>query len=101
MLRPQRALPILVILLAAVLALGLWLYVPDPGEDAPQVVVSVDRTLWNRLGLNQFTYVRALRRAGVGVRLVGFPSDDGASDVTLLGPAEHVFTGELEYPSAP
>jgi len=36
------------------------------------VLVSVDRTLWNRIGLNRWTYVRALRRAGVRPLLIDF-----------------------------
>jgi len=28
------------------------------------------------------------------------PSPDGAKDATLLGPAVHVFRGELSYPPA-
>jgi putative glutamine amidotransferase len=57
----------------AVLALFAVYYVPDPGHDAPRVLVSVDRTLWNDLGLNRLTYVRKLRLAGLRAVLAEFP----------------------------
>lgn len=59
----------------AVLALFAVYYVPDPGAGAPRVLVSVDRTLWNTLGLNRLTYVRKLRLAGLSPVLVEFPED--------------------------
>ncbi len=61
----------------AVLALFALFYVPDPGEGAPRVLVSVDRTLWNSAGLNRLTYVRKLRLAGLSPVLVEFPEDEG------------------------
>jgi gamma-glutamyl-gamma-aminobutyrate hydrolase PuuD len=67
---------------AAILAvLGLFavFYVPDPGEAAPRVLVSVDRTLWNSAGLNRLTYVRKLRLAGLSPVLAEFPEDGGLS----------------------
>lgn len=51
--------------------LGL-VYLPVPPADAPAVLVSVDRTLWNRSGLNRLTHVRALRDAGLRPMLVDF-----------------------------
>lgn len=59
----------------AVLALFAVYYVPDPGEGAPRVLVAVDRTLWNSVGLNRLTYVRKLRLAGLSPVLAGFPED--------------------------
>jgi putative glutamine amidotransferase len=59
----------------ALLALFAFYYVPDPGEGAPRVLVSVDRTLWNSAGLNRLTYVRKLRLAGLSTVLVMFPED--------------------------
>lgn len=55
----------------ALIALAMIAYVAvyyeaDPGDDAPRILVSVDRTLWNRVGLNRMTYVRALRRPASG-----------------------------------
>ena len=61
--------------LVAVLALFAVYYVPDPGEGAPRVLVSVDRTLWNSAGLNRLTYVRKLRLAGLSPVLAEFPED--------------------------
>lgn len=63
--------------------LGFWFYEPDPGDGAPRVLVSVDRTLWNRVGLNRWTYIRALRKAGMRPVLVDFetlPLDPDAID---------------------
>lgn len=57
----------------AVLALFAVYYVPDPGQGAPRVLVSVDRTLWNDVGLNRLTYVRKLRLAGLSPVLAEFP----------------------------
>ena len=63
----------------ALLALFAVYYVPDPGDGAPRVLVSVDRTLWNSIGLNQLTYVRKLRLAGLSPVLVDFAEDGGLS----------------------
>lgn len=77
----MRRRPILILGIApaaavlAVLALFAVYYVPDPGDGAPRVLVSVDRTLWNSFGLNQLTYVRKLRLAGVSPVLVEFAED--------------------------
>ena len=62
--------------LLGVLALFAVYYEPNPGADAPRVVVAVDRTLWNTLGLNRLTYVRALRQAGLRTELAPFPEAD-------------------------
>ena len=67
---------VLLAALLGVLALFAVYYEPDPGDGAPRVVVAVDRTLWNGLGLNRLTYVRALRRAGLSTVLVPYPDDD-------------------------
>ena len=61
--------------MVGVLALFALFYVPNPDEGAPRVLVSVDRTLWNKLGLNQLTYVRKLRLAGLETVLVEFAED--------------------------
>jgi len=61
-------------LFAAVVLYPAWLYERDPGDAAPRVLVSVDRTLWNRVGLNRWTYVRALRKAGMRPVLKNFSS---------------------------
>ena len=69
--------------LLAFASYAAWFYEPDPGDGAPRVLVSVDRTLWNRIGLNRWTYVRALRRAGLRPVLMEFgqlPPDSGATE---------------------
>ena len=77
----------------AVLALFAVYYVPDPGDDAPRVLVSVDRTLWNDLGLNRLTYVRKLRLAGLSPVLAEFPVDGEPSPDLLNGIGGLVLTG--------
>lgn len=70
-------------ILLSVVLYAAWIYETDPGDDAPRVLVSVDRTLWNRIGLNRWTYVRALRKAGMRPILVDFsrlPEDAEAID---------------------
>lgn len=70
-------------MLLAIVSYAAWFYEPDPGDGAPRVLVSVDRTLWNRIGLNRWTYVRALRRAGLRPVLMEFgqlPPDSGAAE---------------------
>lgn len=64
----------------AIMAMFALFYVPSPGEAAPRVLVSVDRTLWNSLGLNRLTYVRKLRLAGLQTVLVEFPEDGELPD---------------------
>lgn len=59
-------------LLVSITAFAIWFYEPNPGEEAPRVLVSVDRTLWNRFGLNRWTYIRALRKAGMRPVLIDF-----------------------------
>ena len=80
--------------IAALLQLGLLYHEPDPGPDAPRVLVAIDRSLWNSLGLNHFTYVRALRRAGLSPVLAEFPTggewppdvlDDSVQGLVLTG----------------
>jgi len=77
----------------AVLALFAVYYVPDPGEGAPRVLVSVDRTLWNAAGLNRLTYVRKLRLAGLSPVLAEFPEDGEPSPDLLLDIDGLVLTG--------
>lgn len=67
----RRALVAMLVLVALYAA---WFYEPDPGEGAPRILVSVDRTVWNRVGLNRWTYVRALRKAGMRPVLIDFSS---------------------------
>jgi putative glutamine amidotransferase len=62
----------LLTLLVCLVAYAAWFYEADPGDDAPRVLVSVDRTLWNRVGLNRWTYIRALRKAGMRPVLKNF-----------------------------
>jgi gamma-glutamyl-gamma-aminobutyrate hydrolase PuuD len=73
----------------AVVTAGFWVvyFEPDPGESAPAVLVSVDRTLFNAVGLNRLTYVRHLRRQGLRPVLVSFP--DAGEPIDLEG----LFTG--------
>lgn len=75
------------LLAAAILIFAGVYYEPDPGPDAPRVLVSVDRTLWNSLGLNRFTYVRQLRRAGLSPVLVQFTEDGSLPADVLESPA--------------
>ena len=68
------------LIVTALLVLALAFYEPDPGPGAPRVLVSVDRSLWNTLGLNRFTYVRQLRRAGLSPVLVRYSPDGDLSN---------------------
>jgi putative glutamine amidotransferase len=73
-------------LLAAAIGIAVMFalfYVSNPGEAAPRVLVSVDRTLWNQLGLNRLTYVRKLRLAGLHTVLVEFPESGVLPDGLL------------------
>lgn len=63
------ALATLAVLFVAALS---FVYLPIPPPNAPTVLVSVDRTLWNRTGLNRLTHVRALRDAGLRPVLIDF-----------------------------
>ena len=72
------------------LCLGAFslVYFPVPPADAPSVLVSVDRTLWNRSGFNRLTHVRALRDAGLRPVLVDFAAvtdPEAAADELLEG----------------
>ncbi len=52
----------------------------DPSA-GPTILLSLDRTLWHRLGLSRFTYIRSLERAGAEVRVFDFVSGvAGAAD---------------------
>lgn len=64
----------LLAMLLFIVLYAAWYYEPDPGEGAPRILVSVDRTVWNRVGLNRWTYVRALRKAGLRPVLIDFSS---------------------------
>ncbi|MDX1482147.1 MAG: gamma-glutamyl-gamma-aminobutyrate hydrolase family protein [Woeseiaceae bacterium] len=79
----------------AVAAGAIVVYEPNPPESAPSVLVSVDRSLWNRLGLNRFTYVATLRRAGLRTVLRAYPDDvEAAGSASLpVGIAGLVLTG--------
>jgi len=63
---------IILALLLAMVSFTVWIYEPEPDSDAPRVLVSVDRTLWNRARLNRLTYIRALRKAGIKPVLIDF-----------------------------
>lgn len=83
-----------ILLVTTVLVFAVVYYEPDPGPGAPRVLVSVDRTLWNYLGLNRFTYVRQLRRSGLSPLLLRF-TEDGTlpGDVPWESVAGLVLTG--------
>lgn len=70
-------------LFSVLFVLAVVYYVPDPGPGAPRVLVSVDRTTWNSIGLNRYTYVRQLRLAGLSPVLAPF-AEDGQADASLL-----------------
>lgn len=60
---------------ALVVALVVLLAWPKGTSEAgPMIVVSIDRTLWHRLGLTRFTYLRAVRRSGGDSRVVNAES---------------------------
>lgn len=69
------------ILAAAALcaAVAAVVYLPFLPANAPTVLVSVDRTFWNRIGLNRLTHVRALRDAGMRPHLVDFDGQNAAA----------------------
>lgn len=58
----------------------------EPSETAPKVLVSVDRTLWQRFGFSRLTYARALRAAGLRPIVIDFETlaSDAAAAGTLL-----------------
>ena len=86
---------IAVLLVAVISGLGLFAlyYVPNPGDGAARALVSVDRQLWNGLGLNRLTYVRKLRLAGLQTVLVEFPKDGGLPAAVLDDVDGLVLTG--------
>lgn len=57
----------------------------------PRIVLSVDNTLWQRLGVSRFTYQRSIRRAGGQPRVLRFDlhrwDPDPKMAVELLAPA--------------
>ena len=67
----KRRIALAVLVTLSLATFGL-VYFPAPPADAPAVLVSVDRTLWNRSGLNRLTHVRALRDAGLRPVIVDF-----------------------------
>lgn len=79
----------------AVAAAAFVVYETNPPEGAPAVLVSVDRSLWNRLGFNRFTYVATLRRAGLRTVVRAYPDDlEAARSASLpAGIAGLVLTG--------
>ncbi len=50
----------------------LWMGDSEEAADAPRVLISLDRSLWNRLRMNRWTYVRAAREAGLQPLLVDY-----------------------------
>lgn len=83
----------LVLVIATVSVLAVW-YEPDPGGNAPRVLVAIDRSAWNTVGLNRFTYVRALRRQGLSPVLAEYPNDlDQFADIWSDDYAGLVLTG--------
>lgn len=64
--------PGLVLIVAISASVGVLYDSPEPPSDAPRVLVSIDRSIWNRVGFTRFTYVRALRNAGLQPVLVDF-----------------------------
>ncbi len=52
----------------------------DREQATPTILVSIDRTLWHRLGLSRWTYVRSLRRAGAQVRVFDYAAVSGNED---------------------
>lgn len=79
---------LLAVSVCAIAALFAAYYVPDPGADAPQVLVSVDRTLWNTVRLNRLSYIRQLRLAGLRPYLAPFPPN-GANGWSALPEGIH------------
>lgn len=69
-----------------VFIVAMLVYWPPLPADAPVVLVSVDRTPWNRFGGNRLTHVRALRDAGLRPVMVDFDAgnDTAASAGALL-----------------
>jgi len=97
--RPRRARRALWALAGFVLALLLvtgaaaaWLYVPQPSQ-GPQVVVAVDESAWNALGLNRLTYVRRLRQQGLRTHLLSRDTPPDEARERLAGAAGLVLTG--------
>jgi len=62
----------LLLALPIILSLIAWLALPAAAPDAPRVLLSLDATPWNRVGMSRFTYQRALRRAGLEPVVVRF-----------------------------
>lgn len=69
---PRKLGLVFALMVAVVLSVGVLYDSPEPPSDAPRVLVSIDRTIWNRVGFNRFTYRRALRNAGLQPVLVDF-----------------------------
>ncbi|MEO1581781.1 MAG: gamma-glutamyl-gamma-aminobutyrate hydrolase family protein [Pseudomonadota bacterium] len=92
----RTALVVISVVLVGIIGM-LWAYhVPDPAEESPVVIVSAGSTLWNRLGMNQITYIRRLRLAGLSPyvvldrdinkeRISDLWNDVGASALVLTG----------------
>ncbi len=70
---------------AAIIASLAVVGIAAPPADAPRVLVSVDTTLWQRLGFSRLTYARALRAAGLHPVVIDFDSTDSSvASVTRL-----------------
>ena len=89
----RSCIAVALLIASAALLLTVLYYVPNPAPSAPRVVVSVDRTLWNGLGLNQFTYIRALRRAGLHTEIVDYATPTAEVQVLLSVADGIVLTG--------
>ena len=87
--------------LSLLLLAFLWISMDNrpPDTNRPTVLLSVDRTLWHRLGLSRFTYRRALARAGARVRVFDHAapaageSDEAAARRLLEGVDALVLSG--------
>lgn len=89
----RSVIAVTVLVATAALLLTALYYVPNPGPAAPRIIVSVDRTLWNAVGLNQFTYIRALRQAGLRTEIVDYASPEADVRALLDDAAGLVLTG--------
>lgn len=71
---------ILISAVVVLVALGVSMARRSDLSPRPLIVLSLDRTLWHRLGLSRWTYVRAIQRAGARVRSFDFAAlDNGES----------------------
>ncbi|GAB5450442.1 MAG: gamma-glutamyl-gamma-aminobutyrate hydrolase family protein [Halioglobus sp.] len=61
----------------------LWAGDGDETADTPRVLISLDRSLWNRLRMNRWTYVRAAREAGLQPMLVDYAFDPAEAHLLM------------------